>query len=423
MTPERLAESVTGSDTQRPRYDVAIVGAGPAGLAAAADLALAGKRVVVIDENPRTGGKLRGQLHEEGGGHWWNGPELADELETAARDAGVEILLNAVVWQVHPGWTVHITFPAVSDAPMSAVLADRVLIATGGVERPLPLNGWTLPGVMTIGAAQVLTNIHRVKPGQRVLVVGMDALSLTIARAMQLGGVEVVGIVLPPPATGMGPLKNLAKLAPMAKLAPAWFMRVGAPLLNIPIARWFAAHILPKRFPVWGIPLMLRTALDGVTGTGQVSGVEIVDLSVRGEVKPSTRRRITVDAVAIANGLAPLNELVAPLAQTFVRAEHLGGVVPVFDEFMRTEIDGLYIAGNAAGIEGAKMALEQGHLVAQTILFDSGSDRVTEASLREQVSAMRQKRRSMEFQFDPEVERGLSRVAAAWAQRTAVERS
>jgi len=415
MTPERPAEA------DAPHYDVAIVGAGPAGLAAATDLALAGKRVIVIDENPRTGGKLRGQLHEEGGGHWWNGPELADGLEAAARDAGVEILLNAVVWQVHPGWTVHLTFPAETDAKLSSVRANRVLVASGAVESPLPLNGWTLPGVMTIGAAQVLTNIHRVQPGKRVLVVGMDALSLTIARAMQLGGVEVVGIVLPPVETGMTPLRNLARLAPMAKLAPAWFMRAGAPFLKIPFARWIAAQVLPKRFPVWGIPLMLLTALVRVTGTDRVDGVELVDVSAHGQPKPSSHRRIAVDAVAIANGLAPLNELAAPLAQTFVRAEHLGGVVPVYDEFMRTEVEGLYIAGNAAGIEGAKMAIEQGHLVAQTILFDEGSDRVSEADLRERVEAIRRKRRSMEFQFDPQVERGLSRVAQAWADRTPAE--
>jgi sarcosine oxidase subunit alpha len=415
MTPNHAG----AEDAQH--YDVAIVGAGPAGLTAAADLASAGQRVIVIDENPRTGGKLRGQLHEEGGGHWWNGPELADALEDAAREAGAELLLNAVVWQVHPGWTVHVTFPAERDAAMSSIRADRVIVASGAVERPLPLDGWTLPGVMTIGAAQVLTNIHRVQPGARVLVVGMDALSLTIARAMQLGGVDVVGIVLPPSKTGMSPLANLARLAPMAKLAPAWYMRAGAPFLKIPPLRWIVAHLLPKRFPVWGIPLMLRTAVERVTGSQQVDGVELVDVGVRGGARASSRRQIEVDAVAIANGLAPLNELVAPLARTFVRAKHLGGVVPVYDEFLRTEVEGLYIAGNAAGIEGAKMAIEQGRLVAQTVLRDTGSELITDGDLRERVEQIRRKRRSMEFQFDPLVERGLSRVARAWAERTPVE--
>ena len=405
---------------ERP-FDVAVVGAGPAGLAAAIKLASSGKRVVVIDENSRTGGKLRGQLHEEHDGHWWNGPQLADDLEAQARGAGVVLLLGAVVWQLSPNWTIHLTFPQEKKAPISSIQAQRVLIATGAVERPLPLEGWTLPGVMTIGAAQVLTNIHRVKPGQRILVVGMDALSLTIARAMELSGVKVVGIVLAPAETGVTPLSNLAKLAPMAKLAPAWYMRAGAPFLSIPPIRWLVAHLLPRKLPVWGIPLQPRTAISRVLGTDRVTGVELVTVRPKGKTKESSRHEVAVDSVALANGLAPLNELLAPLAHSFVRAQHLGGVVPAYDEFMRTECEGLYIAGNAAGIEGAKMALEQGQLVAQTILFDMGSESITEAELFEKVNDMRKKRRSMEFQFDPKVEQGLSLVAQAWLERAPVE--
>jgi sarcosine oxidase subunit alpha len=144
-------------------------------------------------------------------------------------------------------------------------------------------------------------------------------------------------------------------------------------------------------------------------------------VSPKGKTKESSRHEVAVDSVALANGLAPLNELLAPLAHSFVRAQHLGGVVPAYDEFMRTECEGLYIAGNAAGIEGAKMALEQGQLVAQTILFDMGSESITEAELFEKVNDMRKKRRSMEFQFDPKVEQGLSLVAQAWLERAPVE--
>lgn len=403
------------------QFDVAVIGAGPAGLSAAINLAISGKRVVVIDENSRTGGKLRGQLHEEHDGHWWNGPQLADDLEARARAAGVAILLGAVVWQLSPEWTVHLTFPQLAQAPISSIQAHRILVATGAVERPLPVEGWTLPGVMTIGAAQVLTNIHRVKPGQRVLVVGMDALSLTIARAMQLSGVEVVGIVLAPPETGVTPLSNLAKLAPMAKLAPSWYMRAGAPFLSVAPLRWMAAHLLPKKLSVWGIPLMPRTAISKVIGTDNVTSVELVTVSPSGKIKESSRRQVPVDAVALANGLAPLNELLAPLAHSFVRAQHLGGVVPIYDQFLRTECHGVYIAGNAAGIEGAKMALEQGKLVAQTMLFDMGSDSVDEADLLESVKQISTKRRSMEFQFDPQVEQGLSLVAQAWLEHNRVE--
>lgn len=406
---------------QSKSFDVAIIGAGPAGLTAATELARAGKRVILLDENWRTGGKLRGQLHEEHGGHWWNGPELADGLERRARDAGVTIRLGVVVWKIAPGWTVHLTLPAETDANETIVRASNVLVATGAVERPLPFDGWTLPGVMTIGAAQVLTNIHRVKPGQRVLVVGMDALSLTIARAMQLGGVDVVGIVLPPPETGISPLANLARLAPMAKLAPAWFMRAGAPLLRIPLARSVAARILPKRLSAWGMPLMMRTAIIRAHGHKQVTEVEVAQVTARGVVIESSRKTLAVDAVAVANGLAPLNELIAPIAHTFVRARNLGGVVPVYDEYLRSEHPGLYVAGNAAGIEGAKMAMAQGNLVAQTILLDSGSAEVTQDALDQTLTAMRTARRSMEFQFDPNVEIGLSRVAEAWQTRDDAE--
>jgi sarcosine oxidase subunit alpha len=396
------------------RLDLVVVGGGPAGLSAARDVAAAGGRVVVVDENHAMGGKLRGQLHESPDGTgWWKGRELAEQAEEAAVEAGAQMMTGTVAWGLEPGWTVRVSHGA-GGAP-EKITARAILVATGAVERPMPLPGWTLPGVMTIGAAQVLTNIHRVKPGRRVLVVGMDVLSLTIARALQLAGVEVVGIVLPPPTVeDSSPQATLSRLGPMAKLAPARYMRLGGTVLRSALGRSVAAALTPRTLRLWGIPLHLRTSLAAIVGNDEVTGVRLIDVKGDGTPVPGSERSLAVDAVCLANGLAPLNELTATLDCGFLRSPELGGVVPLHSDALRTRFDGLYVAGNAIGIESAKIAMKQGELVALSIVQDLGLADVPEDRSAQAVEELATARRDMEFQFDPDVQRGHDNVQRAW---------
>jgi sarcosine oxidase subunit alpha len=403
---------------QPDRLDLVVIGGGPAGLTAARDVAAAGGRVIVVDENHAMGGKLRGQLHENPDGTgWWKGWDLAEQAEKAAIDAGATMMTDTVVWGLDPGWMVRVSHGANPKQEPKVLNARAVLVATGAVERPMPLPGWTLPGVMTIGAAQVLTNIHRVKPGRRVLVVGIDALSVSIARAMQLAGVEIVGIVLPPPSVdGSSPKATLSRIAPMAKHAPAAFMRLGGRMLISPLVQAIAATLMPKTVRMWGMPLNLRTSLAAIQGAEQVIGAQLVDVKADGTLVPGSERMVSVDAVCLANGLAPLIELTAPLECGFIRSSDLGGVVPLHSQAMRTELDGLYVAGNTVGVEGAKIAMKQGELVALSIIADLGLAEIPEGREAQAILDLAQTRRTMDFQFDPNAQRGHDKVQHAWGR-------
>jgi len=397
-------------------YDLVVIGGGPAGLTAAKDVAVAGGRVMVVDENHSMGGKLRGQLHEDPkDGSWWKGWELAEQAEKAAVEAGAQMMTGSVAWGIEPGWTVRVSHPHGRGGASRLLKSRAILVATGAVERPMPLTGWTLPGVMTIGAAQVLTNIHRVKPGQRVLVVGVDVLSLTIARAMQLADVDVVGIVLPPTGVeGGSPKATFGRLAPMAKLAPAMYMRLGGRLLKSSFAQALASRLVPRTLRIWGIPLHLRTSLVAVHGTDQVTGAALVDVTADGTPAPGSERELTIDAVCLANGLIPLNELLATLNCDFLRSPDLGGTVPLHSDTLRTQLKGMYVAGNAIGVESAKIAMKQGALAAMSIIDDLGLSTTQSGQAAQAALELADARRTMEIQFGANVQRGHDNVQRAW---------
>ncbi|WP_166790384.1 NAD(P)/FAD-dependent oxidoreductase [Cryobacterium tagatosivorans] len=397
-------------------FDLVVIGGGPAGLTAARDVAAAGGRVMVVDENHAMGGKLRGQLHEDPtDSSWWKGWELAEQGEKDAVAAGARMITDVVAWGLEPGWTVRLTYPAGRNGGPSHLTSRAVLVATGAVERPMPVTGWTLPGAMTIGAAQVLTNIHRVKPGRRVLVVGMDVLSLTIARAMQLAGVDVMGIVLPPTAVeGSSPRATLGRLAPMAKLAPAMYMRLAGRFLGWSWVQALASRLIPRTVRMWGIPLHLRTALVAIQGTDQVTGAVVVNVTADGTPVAGSERELAVDAVCLANGLIPLNELLATLDCAFLRSPDLGGTVPVHSDTLRTQLDGMYVAGNTIGVESAKIAEKQGALVALSIIEDLGLSTRRGCTAAQGALDLVGARRTMEFQFDVNVQRGHDKVQRAW---------
>ena len=148
-------------------FDVVIIGAGPAGLSAAIACRESNLHVLVIDEFPKPGGRLLGQLHQEPSGEWWNGIEETRILTDKATALQTEIKCGISAHHIEKtdyGYAVH-TNEGVFES-------ENLLIATGAAETAAPIPGWTLPGVMSIGAAQVMTNVHRVRVGNKGVVVG-----------------------------------------------------------------------------------------------------------------------------------------------------------------------------------------------------------------------------------------------------------
>lgn len=396
--------------------DVHIVGAGPAGLSAAIVCASRRLNVVVADEFVRPGGRLSGQLHEHPRGVWHKGGEEAARLTERALSAGVRIESGVSVADIRrtgEEWT---------------LLTDRgewrspcVLLATGAAETSFALPGWTLPGVMTVGAAQVMTQVHRVRIGRRGAIVGVNALSMAILRELRLAGIELASVLLPPRNATTGaawePREALRMLGGLSVFAPAAWMRLGGKALRFPALRRLAAYGYPPAgLSLWGVPLQLRSCALEIVGRGQVEGIRIAGLSPDGSIVPGSEQWLEADFVCLSGGLHPLAELAAVAGCPFVHSRALGGHVPVHDERMRTPLAGLYVAGSITGIEGAKVAAAQGRAAGLSIANDRAGVSSDDADLLRAMEEVREARRAAPLHF----QQGIEQARAAFYRENGI---
>jgi sarcosine oxidase subunit alpha len=391
--------------------DVCVVGAGPAGLAAATYLARHGRAVTVVDESPEPGGRLLGQLHRVGRRNdqfhrdgWWDGRRIAATLVEEAVAAGASFLQGSSVWGIYPGWQI-----GVSGERPRIIDADQVVLATGASEIPVPIPGWTLPGVMTIGAGQVMATQYRVRPGDTGIVVGINPLSVAISHELSMAGTRVAGIVNIPPGplvpTGNAPADVIADLARVSHLAPSWPLRIVGRLGTRRWAAALAARLQPPGgLRVWGIPVAPRRAVTAVLGSSQVEGVEVADLTARGEIRRT--REVPVDSVFLAGGLRPLSELAMLAGCQMMAAPELGGTIPLHGPGLETTAPGIHVAGNIVGIESATVAMAQGRLAAAAI--------ATPELVEEERRNVARARREAALTFLPKMREGRGEVARAW---------
>lgn len=392
-------------------YDVVIIGAGPAGLSAAIACREHDLSVVVLDEFPYAGGRLLGQLHEEPNGEWWNGIKESEQLKQRAEQLQTEILLEVSVHHIER--KTDKTFAVHTNE--GQFLAKNVLIATGAAETAAPIPGWTLPGVMSIGAAQVMTNVHRVRVGKRGIVVGVNVLSAAIARELQIAGVGLHSMALPitnvATTEESNPKKVMERLVRIAHLAPSAFIRFGSKFAKNSLIRNLAVKFFPKSgVKMWGMPIYLRKAIKEINGTEQVESVTMVDIRADGTPVEGSERKIPVDFVCIAGGLYPLAELAAAAGVPFNYVESLGGHVPIHNEKMATPVENVYVAGNITGIESAKVAREQGTVAGLSIAYEMKKNEQIYNELNEAMENVRATREAATIQFDPHITEGRREV-------------
>ena len=305
--------------------EIAVVGAGPAGLSAACAAREAGAQVMVLDDQTSPGGQLFKQIHKFFGSKahlaGTRGFQIGRQLLDRAREAGVDILLNASVVGVFEGTTLGV----VQDGHMDQLKADKIILATGAEENPLAFPGWTLPGVMGAGAAQTLMNIHRVLPGHRVLIVGSGNVGLIVAFQLLQAGAEVVAVVEAMPTIG---------------------------------GYWVHAAKLRRA----GVPILIRHTIQEARGREQVEEAVIVELDEDWQPNPDTERTLAVDTICLAVGLSPSTRLTSLAGCEHRWDPARGGHVPIHDENLETTVPGIYVAGDVAGVEEASTAMEQGRI-------------------------------------------------------------
>ena len=184
------------------RYDLIVVGAGPSGLCAAIQAARYGLEVVVFDENARPGGQLFKQIHKFFGskehGAKLRGITIGENLLAEAAEAGVQVELNSVVMGIFPEKEVLVH----REDRTEHYKADAIIVATGASENAVTFDGWTLPGVIGAGAAQMFMNLNGVRPGNKVLMLGTGNVGLVVSYQLLQAGCEVVALVDAGPRVG-----------------------------------------------------------------------------------------------------------------------------------------------------------------------------------------------------------------------------
>ena len=321
----KFEQGMQEKEISMKRYDLIIVGAGPSGLSAGIEAAKRGLRVVIFDENEKPGGQLFKQIHKFFGSKEHRakvrGFVIGQQLLDEAADAGVEVVLNATVIGLYQDKEVVVK----RGDEIEHFKGNAVIIATGAAENMVTFPGWTLPGVIGAGAAQTMMNLHGVLPGKRVLMLGSGNVGLVVSFQLEQCGCEVVALVDAAPRVG-GYGVHAAKVA-----------RTGVP--------FYLSHTIVK-----------------AEGEECVTGVTIAQVDSKFQFIPGTEKHFDVDTICLAVGLSPMSQLLKMAGCKMEDNPKRGGQVPICDEYGRTSLPGVFVAGDVSGIEEASSAMIEGRM-------------------------------------------------------------
>ena len=316
--------------------DLIVIGAGPAGMAAAATAAEAGLSVLILDEQPRAGGQIyrdvaraaqaRGNIL---GADFAEGLPLVQGIEKER----ISHVTGATVWKVED--TGEVAYSV--DGRGAQARGDRILLATGALERPMPIPGWTLPGVMTAGAAQILLKQSGVLP-RRAVLVGSGPLLYLIAAQMVRAGTPPLALVETQTRADFG-----ASLRHLSGALRGW------------------------RYMLKGLKMLAEIRRAGVP-----RHTAATQLSVEGESCATALRfaangqshRIDCDTVLLHHGVVPNTQAARSLGIAHRWDARQACFAPDRDDWGATALDRVLIAGDGAGIGGAKVAEIAGRLAA-----------------------------------------------------------
>ncbi len=367
-------------------YDAAVVGAGPAGLAAATDLARCGANVLLLDENPEAGGQYhRAMAACRAPGVAWmrEAQHRRDVLVGGARAAGIELRTQAAVVDLRTGWELTIHDRAAS--AVERVGARCVIAATGAHELVLPFRGWTLPGVMTLGGAQTLLKSQGLLPGGRVVLAGTGPFLWLVAQQLVRAGAEIVAIA---EAAAIGEVARFA--------AGAWRHTL---LALAGAGHW--ARIGASR-----VRVLFGHGVIAAEGTGRLAQVRLAPIGSDWRVRGDASVALEADALCVSHALLPATELTR-LAGCRHAIDPVSRVpVPAVDALLETSAPGLFAAGEAIGIGGGVVADVEGRLAAlgaamRLGIFAEGRARAAVASLSRTRGRKRRFAREIQRRFAP----------------------
>lgn len=351
--------------------DVVIVGAGPAGLRAAEILCAAGLRPIVLDENPRPGGQIYRQQPAGFSRPYEKlyGTEApkARALHDLAGRLAIDHRPGTQVWNIRPETLFTETAGRFDEVPFA-----QVILATGAMDRVIPLPGWTLPGVYSLGGAQIALKAQATTIGSRVAFIGTGPLLWLCAAQYHAAGARVAAVI------------DTTPFATKVRATPGMLRNFGTFTKGL---RLVAA------LRVAGVPCFEGAAPLAIDGTD-------TPRSVRFTHNGSTRQ-VACDAVAIGYGLKPEAQLADLAGVPFAFDPVTHNFAPTRDASGRTTVVGVYLAGDGAGIAGADAAELSGARAAWSVLQDRGEavDHAAVAALDAKLVAMAQFRGALEAAF------------------------
>lgn len=354
----------------RKTCDVAVVGSGFSGLEAANILAAQGLRVLLLDENIRMGGQLLRALPWPGESPGARGlRRYGFRLINGVRKGPVVVLNHAKVLDIdeHRGLLVEI-----EEREIITVTSSILLLATGARERFVPFKGWTLPGVISTGAAQILMKDSGVLPAGEMLVSGIGPFMLALSAEFLKNRGRLAAIL------DMGGLRD--KLRLLAE-SFSFFSKV------MEGAQHLAAVFMAR------VPLHHRTAVVEARGRGAVETVLAAKVSKGGAVIAGTERTYRIGCLAVGWGFTPNIELPQRAGCALHRDDSMGGWVVKVKADLETTVDRVFAAGEITGVAGALKSILEGRLAAQGILRALGR----EVDPRGMGHLQRQRRRHLRF--------------------------
>jgi len=315
-------------------YELVVIGGGPAGLAAAALAARAGVSTVLFDENPGVGGQIYRAITSTPvkdrailGQDYWEGAALADE----AKASGALIVNGATVWSLDRQRLVGVSI----GGKARVIEAGRVIIATGSQERPFPIPGWTLPGVMTAGAAQTALKAQGLVVDGRTVMAGSGPLLWLLAAQTLRAGGKIDAIL------DTTPRRN-------------WLQAV-VHLPDFALSPYFAKGLALLREVRARVPVHRVGTIEAV-GTDRVR--EVVFSGSGGT------RRLPVDLLLLHQGVVPNVNLANAAGVAHLWNDRQLCFVPVLDADFGSSVPGIAVAGDGAGIAGGTAAAERGRIAA-----------------------------------------------------------
>lgn len=326
-------------------FEVAIVGAGPAGMAAAICASKYGANVLLLDEHNRPGGQIyRGAdcspftAVDVLGKDYCRGTELIDRL----RHAPVTYLSGASVWNIDRDRNLS----ALVEGKNLSFSADKVILCDGAQERPMPLPGWELPGVMTAGAAQILLKSSAMVPREPVLLAGTGPLLLLLASQYLEAGISVAGVLDTTPKDN---IRRCLRFLPKSLFALEYFAR---------------AYQMLKAIRHAGVPIYKHVTTISACGQDHLESVRFSSNSVCYEIE--------TEHLFLHQGVIPqLHTALAAGCDVKWSAEQLCWQVEA-DLWGGTSCEGIYVAGDNRAIGGASVAELRGKICALKVVHDLG---------------------------------------------------